>query len=99
MKVSYILQKIQFEWDSQKAESNLSKHGISFETACEAFFDPFVRFLHTEVVAGETRDVIVGMTNSWQILYVVHTMREGDIFRIISARRATTMERRQYEEP
>ncbi len=41
MNITYTLHNIQFEWDSQKASSNLQKHGITFETACEVFHDPF----------------------------------------------------------
>lgn len=98
MKVIHITQDIQFEWDSQKAQSNFNKHGISFENACEVFFDPFVHFFKTESNDREIRDAIVGMTNNWQVLYVVHTIRQGDVFRIISARQATKMERKHYEE-
>ncbi|MEW5941472.1 MAG: BrnT family toxin, partial [Chloroflexota bacterium] len=42
MNIQYTLYEILFEWDSQKAIANLRKHGISFEQACEAFFDPFL---------------------------------------------------------
>ena len=75
----------------------MEKHNISFEKACESFFDPFVYFTKSELQDGEMRDSIIGMTNTWQVLYVVHTIREGDVFRIISARRATKKERKQYE--
>jgi uncharacterized DUF497 family protein len=88
---------IQFEWDDDKASSNLEKHGVSFETACEVFFDPFVVTLERQDTEGEVRSVIVGMTTYWQILYVVHTVRHGDVFRLISARPATRSERRRYE--
>lgn len=98
MKIRYTLRGIHFEWDSIKAESNIKDHGISFETACEVFFDPFVKFLNEEEIEGELRESIVGMTNTWQILYVVHTIREGDSFRIISARRVTSRERNVYEQ-
>ena len=97
MRVEYF-QNIKFEWDSQKASLNLRNHHLTFETACEAFFDPFIQLSPVEVVAGEEREAIIGMTSSWQLLYVVYTMRGEEIFRLISAREATKSERRRYEE-
>ena len=98
MKVSYSYQGIRFEWDSQKASDNLKKHGIPFETACEALLDPFVRMGDVESEKGEVRETGIGLTIAWQLLCVVYTVREGDIFRIISARAVTKTERRYYEE-
>lgn len=96
MKVRYTLHNIAFEWDRQKAVTNLRKHGITFELACEAFFDPFVSYLDDEAIAGEVRQTIVGMTTTWQLLYVIYVMR-GDIIRIISARMVTHAEGEAYE--
>ena len=42
MDVTIRLHGIEFEWDSDKAEANIEKHGVDFEAACETFFDPFV---------------------------------------------------------
>jgi len=98
MKVSYSYQGIRFEWDRQKASENLKRHGISFETACEALLDPFVRMIDAESETGEITETAVGLSIAWQVLYVVYTLREGDIFRIISARPVTKTERRYYEE-
>ena len=77
---------------------NLQKHGISFEPACEAFLDPFVRSIDVEEVDEELREAIIGMTISWKLLYVVYTIRNENIFRIISARSVTKIERKKYEE-
>ena len=96
MKVSHTLHGIQFEWDSRKASSNLRKHKIDFETACEVFFDPFIKYVDEQSVAGELREIIIGMTASWRLLYVVYVIRE-ETFRIISARPATNPERTAYE--
>jgi len=85
-------------WDRQKASENLKRHGISFETACQALLDPFVRMVDVEGEKGEVRETVVGLSIGWQLLYVVYTLREGDIFRIISARPVTKTERRYYEE-
>ena len=48
MRIDYQLHGIRFEWESEKATTNLRKHGIAFETACEVFFDPFLRMLDPE---------------------------------------------------
>jgi len=52
MKVRYSYPGIRFEWDSRKASGNLKKHGIPFETASEAFLDPFARIVDVEMKAG-----------------------------------------------
>ena len=98
VKIDYSLHGIRFEWESQKVEINLRKHGIAFETACELFFDPFLRMMEPENFNGQIREAIVGLTMNWNLLYVVYTMHKGDIFRIISARLVTKHERRSYEE-
>ena len=58
MLIEYRFQGIQFEWDRQKADINLQKHGISFEIACEAFLDPFVQSIDVEEVDEEIREAI-----------------------------------------
>jgi uncharacterized protein len=96
-KVVYKRNDIRFVWDRGKAESNLRKHGVSFETACEIFFDPFVSLLRSEMIGGEEREAAIGMTESWSLLVVVYTFREEAI-RVISARPATSAERNRYED-
>ena len=98
MNVTYVFQDIIFEWDSLKAASNRHKHSISFETACEVFFDPFLQPPDDdeEFVDGELREKIVGMTLDWQFLYVVYVM-QADRLRLISARPATAPEKKHYE--
>lgn len=96
MNVKYSLHNIVFEWDSQKAATNLRKHSITFELACEAFFDPFICYLDDEMIDGELREAIMGLNTTWQLLYVVYVMRD-DIIRIISARLVTNTEREIYE--
>ncbi len=97
MTVTYTLLGIHVEWDEEKASTNLEKHGVSFETACEVFFDPFVATIDEQHVDGEFREVILGLTTHWQLLSVVHTLRIGETVRLISARRATRTERNHYE--
>lgn len=96
MNVKYTLHNVIFEWDSQKAAVNLRKHDVSFELACEAFFDPFVCYLDDEIVGSELRERIVGLTTTWILLYIVYVMRD-DRIRIVSARLVTKAEREIYE--
>ena len=98
MLMEYELNGIQFEWDSRKADTNFQKHGLSFEAACEAFFDPFIRVVDVEDVDEESRESIIGMTVAWRLLYVVYIIRNEEKFRIISARPVTKSERKRYEE-
>ena len=97
MDIEYRLHGLEFEWDSNKFTINQRKHRISFEVACEVFHDPFVTLIDEEYINGELREQVIGMTEDWRILRVVYTFREETI-RIISARVATSAERKQYEE-
>lgn len=96
MDVSFTLNEINFRWDTQKAAANLRKHEISFETASEVFFDPFVQVLDAGTVGREQREAIIGMTVSWRLLYVVY-VEDDDVIRIISARLANKAETERYE--
>jgi uncharacterized protein len=85
----------EFEWDPAKAESNLAKHGVSFDVAIAAFADPAHRDLDTSRTAdGEERRKVVGLIQE-RLITVVYTMR-GRVCRLISARRANAKERRSY---
>jgi len=87
-----------FEWDRHKAEANLRKQGVSFEEAQTVFTDPLSITLpdpdHSE---DEERFIDIGMSDNRRVLVVVYTER-GQRIRLISARKATPMERKQYEE-
>lgn len=96
MNVTYTLQGVTFEWDADKAESNLSRHGVSFEEAAEVFFDPFYQTGDASR-DEEQRDFILGYSTRLRIPLVVHTERERRT-RIISARVATRAERKIYEQ-
>jgi len=96
MDIIYRLQGIEFEWDEQKAQSNIDKHEITFEEAAEAFFDPFYQGGDASTDT-EQRDFIIGYSVSQRLLLVVYTER-GKRTRIISARPATRSERKLYEE-
>ncbi len=64
----FLLHGIVFEWDSAKAANNRRKHSIDFETACEVFFDPFVRVEDATGDGQEIRDAAVGLTSDWRLL-------------------------------
>ena len=97
MNVTYHLQDKEFEWDDDKANSNLQKHGVSFEEAAEVFFDPFFQTGDATVDEDEEREFIVGYTFNQRLLLTVYTER-GNRTRIISARSTTRAERELYEE-
>jgi uncharacterized protein len=84
-----------FEWDDQKASSNRRKHGVAFEEAAEAMRDPLA--VDFDDVAHPDNILTLAMSPRDRILYVVTTER-GDRVRIISARVATSHERRLYEQ-
>jgi uncharacterized DUF497 family protein len=91
---------VEFEWDEEKNQSNLRKHGIAFEDAIEVFEDPSGLTEHGRTVSGEDRRQTIGTAATLAVLFVVHTLRnlsEGVVVRIISARPASRRERKRYE--
>ena len=66
-----------FGWDSEKATSNLAKHGVTFPEACEVFFDPFFRLVDASV-EKEAREAAIGYTENSRLLFVVHLIREEE---------------------
>ncbi|TPK87389.1 BrnT family toxin [Mesorhizobium sp. B2-4-12] len=93
------MNELRFEWDPEKAASNLRKHGVSFETAVRVFSDPFALAVQDRVENGEYRWQTIGRIDGTLVLLIAHADREEDgteVIRIISARRATTKERRYY---
>ena len=100
MNIVYQLQVVEFEWDSNKAQSNLEKHGITFEEAAEVFFDPFYQVGDATpkmLSNNEKRDFILGYSLEQRLLLVVY-LEKGKRNRIISARPATRNERKLYEQ-
>jgi uncharacterized DUF497 family protein len=90
---------LKFTWDERKAASNLSKHGVDFEEAGTVFSDPHSITVADEIHSfEETRHFTIGRSAHGRILSVAHT-EDDDKIRIISARRATRTEARQYDEP
>lgn len=92
---------LRFEWDPEKADANLRKHGVEFATAALAFADPFALTEQDRIEGGEQRWQTIGMAGGILLLLVAHTIRDeddDDVIRIISARPATRPERKRYEE-
>lgn len=89
---------LNFEWDSDKAGTNLRKHRVSFEEASTIFADSLAVTIHDPVHSDEEeRYIILGVSVENRLLVVVFTDRE-DRIRIISARVASRRERKDYEE-
>jgi uncharacterized protein len=88
---------MRFEWDRDKAETNLGKHGVSFEEAVAVFYDPLATtFADPDHSIGELRLITFGYSSHDRLLVVSHT-EGGDAARIISARVATTREKKRSE--
>ncbi len=88
---------LQFEWDEAKAITNLRKHDVSFEEAITVLSDSnTLTIFDVEHSDEEERFIDVGLSTSGRVLVVVYTER-GERIRIISCRKATPTERRQYE--
>ena len=89
---------IEFEWDAAKAALNQKKHGITFEEAQTVFYDEFaVQFFDAENAEAEARFLMLGFSNAARLLIVCHCERgQGEVIRIISARKATRNERQHY---
>jgi uncharacterized DUF497 family protein len=89
---------MEFEWDEEKAASNLAKHGVSFEEAKTIFDDPlYVDFYDPDHSFDEHRYIIIGASQQRRVLIVSYTDRD-DVCRLISAREVTRSERETYEE-
>ena len=87
-----------YEWDQEKAASNLEKHEVSFEEAATVFDDPlYIDFYDPDHSIDEHRYLIMGQSTAGRLLIVSYTERD-EIVRLISAREVTSSERRAYEE-
>jgi uncharacterized DUF497 family protein len=87
-----------YEWDENKAQANLLKHSVSFEEAKTVFDDPlYVDFYDPDHSYGERRFILLGESAQRRLLFVSYMERNHNI-RLISARVATSSERRAYEQ-
>src|SRR5690606_13346030 len=93
--------RVRFEWDENKNRSNQAKHGLAFELARAAFADPYAIFNQDRHIAGEERWQVTALIGSMKIIVVAHTypgeQNGQEIIRIVSARAATSPERRRYD--
>ena len=91
------MEDFEFEWDEEKATSNLKKHGISFEEGATIFNDPEIGTISDpDHSRDEERFISIGVSVQKRLLVIIHTFREERI-RIISCRKATNTERKTYE--
>ena len=84
-----------FEWDEDKNEANIKKHGISFRDCIPVFYDD-LSLLYEDIRHGEQRWKVIGAGKLLIVMVVVYTYRNK--IRIISARKATKQERKHYEQ-
>ncbi len=87
---------MRFTWDPRKAAVNLRNHGVSFDEAASVFADPLALAVEDAVDPG--RALLIGLSDRRRLVLSVYTEVDDDTIRIISARRATSHERRHYEE-
>ncbi len=91
------MENSEFEWDDDKAEDNVNKHGVSFEEGATVFNDPMVATVFDpDHSKREERYISIGISMQGLLLVVVHTER-GERIRLISCRKATNTERKTYE--
>jgi uncharacterized protein len=90
---------IKFEWDAVKAETNQKKHGVSFDEAQNVFYDEFaIQFFDENHSESEQRFLLLGFSKLSRLLIVCHCERaQGQVIRIISARKATKNESKFYQ--
>jgi uncharacterized protein len=85
----------EFDWDEEKERANVRKHGVSFTEAATVFGDPHAMYLvdrtHPE------REVLIGLSTTSRLLFTVYVEVHANVIRIITARRTTPRERREYE--
>ncbi|EAH8851045.1 TPA: BrnT family toxin [Campylobacter lari] len=88
-----------YEWDEVKERLNIAKHNVDFNEAKSVFADEYGLVVFDEDHSDdEERFYLLGVSNKERILLVVHCYREGDTIRIISARKATAKEKKQYKD-
>lgn len=88
---------LDFEWDADKNQANIDKHGIAFDLAIQIFNGDTLTYQDTRFDYDEVRMISIGPLSKRLMISVVHTKR-GDKTRIISARHASREERRNYHE-
>ncbi len=92
------MEKLRFEWDSDKASSNTKKHGITFPEASTVFYDEWaIEFDDPDHSDDEERFILLGTSSKLRVVVVCHCIRQSDAtIRIITARKANGAEEREY---
>lgn len=90
---------MKFEWNAEKAKTNLAKHNVSFDEAITVFDDVLANIFNDEWHSlKENREIIIGISKNNRLLIVSFTEQNNGIIRIISSRLVTTRERKDYEQ-
>lgn len=87
---------MKIEFDRKKAASNMKKHGVPFDEAASCMLDPLALVRDDPDVGGEVRFVLVRMSHAGRLLTMCYTLRDEEVVRLISARKATKKEERYY---
>jgi len=87
---------MRYQWDEKKSKSNDKKHGIRFVDACATLEDEQALTIEDAEAVGEARFLTIGRNDLNKLLLVVWCIRRGDCIRIISARKATAHEKKQF---
>ncbi|BAZ30841.1 hypothetical protein NIES4074_33080 [Cylindrospermum sp. NIES-4074] len=91
--------RLKFEWDDNKAQTNLNKHGVSFDEAKTVFDDALALIFDDPAHSfGEQREIIIGYSDLNRLLLVCFTERDNNLIRIFSSRLTTKKERQDYEQ-
>ncbi len=88
---------VRCEWDPAKARENQRKHGVTFVEAATCFDDPKGCYLKNEMPSYEDRLILIARSSRKRVLFVVHAEVGRDAIRIVSARKASPVQRRIYE--
>jgi len=94
------MRELRFDWDPEKDLANRRSHGVSFVEAQTVFCDELARFKHDpDHSDDEERFLLLGLSSALRLLVVCHCYRKNDqVIRLISARKATGSEERQYNQ-
>ena len=88
---------MRYEWDPAKAAANLAVHSVSFSEASTVFNDGFALTREDPQASGEQRFVILGLSDTGNLLVVIYTYRQPDILRVVPAWKANRRQRLEYE--
>ncbi len=87
---------MKIDFDPKKVASNLKKHGVSFDEAATSLLDPQALVREDSDSQNEMRFVLLGMSHAGRLLTVCYTLRDEEVIRLISARKATKKEEKSY---